>query len=80
VGDSIVPRLAAGGKLKTLVESKSTPDAVLEELYIRTLCRRPDEKETHDLCALIGTDAKNPKAYEDIFWALLNSTEFLFNH
>jgi len=80
VGDTIVPRLAGGGKLKALIESKPGPDAVLEELFIRTLGRRPSEKETHDLCAMIGPDAKKPEPYEDILWALLNSTDFLFNH
>jgi hypothetical protein len=80
VGDTVIPRLAAGGKLKALVDSKPTPAAVLEELFIRTLGRLPSEKETQDLCALVGTDVKKPQAYEDIFWALLNSTEFLFNH
>jgi hypothetical protein len=80
VGDTITPRLAAGGKLKALIDSKPSPEAVLEELFIRTLGRRPSEKETNDLRVLVGTEVKNPKVYEDIFWALLNSTEFLFNH
>lgn len=80
VGDSITPRLAAGGKLKALIDSRPSSEAVLEELYIWTLGRRPNEKETKELCALVGPDVKKPQAYEDIFWALLNSTEFLFNH
>jgi hypothetical protein len=80
VGDTITPRLTAGGKLKALIDSKPSSEAVLEELYIWTLCRRPNEKEAKELCALVGPDFKKPQAYEDIFWALLNSTEFLFNH
>ncbi len=80
VGDTVNTRLAAGGKVKALIDSQATPEAVLEELFIRALSRRPTEKETKNLLALIDTEVKNPQAYEDIFWALLNSTEFLFNH
>jgi len=28
----------------------------------------------------VGDAVKDPAVYEDIFWSLLNSTEFLFNH
>jgi hypothetical protein len=29
---------------------------------------------------LIGENVSDPQVYEDIFWSLLNSTEFVFNH
>jgi hypothetical protein len=32
------------------------------------------------MLGLVGNDTKDRKAYQDIFWGLLNSTEFLFNH
>ena len=32
------------------------------------------------MIALVGDKPKDPAVYEDIFWSLLNSTEFLFNH
>ena len=32
------------------------------------------------MMSLVGQDAKNRRVYEDIFWSLLNSTEFMFNH
>jgi hypothetical protein len=80
VGDTVNARLAADGQIKSLIESQLTPEAVLEELFIRTLSRRPTEKEVQKLRDFIGADVKNPQTYEDIFWALLNSTEFLFNH
>ncbi len=80
VGDTLNSRLSAGGKLPALVAAKATPEEIIEELFLLTLSRRPTTQELTDLRALVGTDTKKPQAYEDIFWALLNSTEFLFNH
>ena len=57
-----------------------TPEAILEELYARALSRRPTEEEMSGMMSLVGKDAKNRRAYEDILWSLLNSTEFMFNH
>lgn len=80
VGDTVRDRLAAGGVVKTLVETKPTPEDVIEELFIRTLARKPDGEEMAAMLELVGDKPKDPATYEDIFWSLLNSTEFLFNH
>lgn len=80
VGDTVNSRLAAGGKIKSLIESGLTPTAILDELFIRTLSRRPTAKEQQQLLTLIATDKNNQHVYEDIFWGLLNSTEFTFNY
>ena len=80
VGDTIEPRLSAGGTLKALIAAKATPDEVIEELFLLALSRRPTTQEAQELRTLIGTETKNPQGYESIFWALLNSTEFMFNH
>jgi len=80
VGDTVRDRLSAGGVVKKLVETKSTPEDVIDELFIRTLARRPDGDEMAAMTGLVGDKPKDPAPYEDIFWSLLNSTEFLFNH
>ncbi len=80
VGDTLRPRLAAGGKVKQLVESRGTPEEVIEELFIRALSRRPTDGEVKSMRELVGDATKEVTVYEDIFWGLLNSTEFAFNH
>jgi hypothetical protein len=80
VGDSVRDRLASGGVVKKLVETKSTPEDIIDELFIRSLSRRPTPKEMTALRALVGDKVKEQAVYEDILWSLLNSTEFLFNY
>ena len=80
VGDSVRDRLSANGERQRLLESKTGPDEVIEELFVRALGRQPKSDETAAMRALIGDSAKDPAVYEDILWSLLNSTEFAFNH
>jgi len=80
VGDSIRDRLSQGDVIKKLIETKSTPEDIIEELYIRTICRRPTTAEMTGMRALVGDNVKDQAVYEDIFWSLLNSTAFLFNY
>jgi hypothetical protein len=80
VGETVRDRLAASGEIKKLIESKATPEAIIEQLYIRVLSRRPTLDETREIRGLVGDAVKDQGVYEDIFWSLLNSTEFAFNH
>lgn len=80
VGDSVRDRLSANGEVKRLLESKTGPDEVIEELFVRALGRQPISDESAAMRVLIGDSVKDPAVYEDILWSLLNSTEFAFNH
>ena len=80
VGDTIRDRLNAPGVIKALLESQIEPPKVIEGLFVRALSRKPTAEELTDLMAFVSGNEKNPEFYEDIFWGLLNSTEFLFNH
>jgi len=60
-----------------------TTEERIEALYLAALSRRPTEKEQQRLLAYVKqshTDDEDSKALADIYWALLNSSEFLFNH
>ncbi len=66
---------------KWLGEEKLTPDQVLDRIYIRSLARMPDDTErtaTHEMLAAEGANAN--QVLEDVFWAVLNGREFVFNH
>ena len=62
------------------METKSTPEDIIDELFVRVLCRRPTSSEMVRVRAVIGNDVKDQAVYEDLFWSLFNSTEFLFTH
>ena len=51
----------------------------IEEKKMQGPFRQPTESEKKKLTPLIASNADR-KTYDDIFWALLNSTEFAFNH
>lgn len=79
VGDTVQSRLKTG-RLKELIASHDDPAPIIEELFLQVLSRRPTQNELERFIELIGESTMDPEVYEDIFWSLLNSTEFLFNH
>lgn len=55
--------------------------AVLESLFLATLTRRPDPDESaHFIRILEDKSSPRGQKIQDIFWALVNSTEFSWNH
>lgn len=60
-----------------------TPAERIEALYLAALVRPPREQELDRMLKHFdsyGNTSEAVKAYGDILWALLNSSEFLFNH
>ena len=79
VGDTLKKAIAAG-LIDRLIADRQGPPEILDELFIRCLSRHPTPAEMAKIEKLIGDAPKPKKAYEDILWALLNSTEFITNH
>ena len=79
-GDTVERKVKEGGFVKARMTEKKTPDEIIEELYIRCFSRKPGEKEHASLKALLATAPNQQEFLEDLFWSLLNSREFLFNH
>ena len=79
VGKNITNAINAG-LVPRLLKRGDGPEAVIEELFIRCLSRKPTAGELSGMMELVGDDVKERAPYEDILWSLLNSTEFSFNH
>jgi hypothetical protein len=54
----------------------------VEELYLASLSRFPTEDETQRLVGELSSapTAERRQAIEDLYWSVLTSREFLFNH
>ena len=53
----------------------------MQDLYLAALSRRPSRSEISKASRLIAAYRNNKvQAYQDLFWALLNSNEFIFIH
>ena len=61
-------------------QEKKPPSETLEFLYRRTLCRPPTKEEAAPILAVVEKEEDKRAIFEDVFWALLNSKEFIFNH
>ena len=78
-GSSTNGKITQGKVVSELLEG-STPEQALDRLYVRCLSRYPTEAERAELLAAINASPSPKEGLEDIFWAILNSREFVFNH
>jgi hypothetical protein len=62
--------------LARILKAYPEDDAALRMLYLRTLARKPTDGELRKCRAYLQKTANRREAFEDILWALLNSTEF----
>jgi len=76
----VTKRISAEGtnRVANLLKSGKTDDQMIEELFLSTLSRRPKTDEVEVAKRVMAKDKKI--GFEDIQWALLNTTEFLVNH
>ena len=79
-GDVINRRITQGKVVQTMLGEKKDHGQVIDELYVRCLARKPSGNERDNLLAAIESEENKQTALEDVFWALLNSKEFIFNH
>lgn len=69
---------AKGSTLNTVLSEKTKDTDHVKTLYQATLARNPTAKE---LAAAKKIISKNRmEGFQDLYWALLNSNEFIFNH
>lgn len=82
-GDVVESKVSnLNGYLASLLSQSPPPEPgeIVENLYFRTLCRPPTAEELSHWSNELKTAPALHEAAEDLFWSLLNSREFAFNH
>ena len=79
-GDTSNAKIQQGGLIPKRLQEGKSPADIISEMYLRCFSRRPTEQELASLVTLVGEQPNPQESLEDIFWSLLNSREFLFNH
>ena len=74
--------VAKADEVLKVATSEADPQRVIETLYVRCLSRKPTASEAKSLGTILAAakPEEHRQVVEDIFWSLLNSQEFLFNH
>ena len=70
---------ARSATVAAVIESNRPVAQRIEELYLVTLSRKPRPQEARRLLDYAAA-RESKQALRDIFWSLLNSTEFVLNH
>ena len=67
------------GRVARLILGRKDKAEIAEELYLSSLGRFPDPKESRFALAHLNGPRSRATAAQDLLWALLNSNGFLFN-
>jgi hypothetical protein len=80
-GETVLRKVhAADGRLARLLKAGTGDDRVVEELFLATLSKPPTEAARAAVKKALAEEGKREVMFQDLFWALLNSKEFSFNH
>jgi len=80
-GDAVNDRIRRGKVVDRLIAAGRKDPEIAEELFLRVFGRAPRADELAAVTAAVAADPANRQAvFEDVFWALMNSKEFYFNH
>jgi hypothetical protein len=80
-GDTINKKLDAKDcRISRWLRSKDSPDQIIEHVYLSAFSRFPTTEEREKIAKIIQASPDRRAAIEDVYWAILSSKEFLFNH
>ncbi|MEO1617244.1 MAG: DUF1549 and DUF1553 domain-containing protein [Planctomycetota bacterium] len=78
-GEITNAKIRQGGRIAGWLDRGWSPERIIEELYLDCFSRKIRPAEMQRLLATLNGEQLQADL-EDIFWALLNSKEFVFNH
>ena len=80
-GEALIQKIASPqGRLAALLQAKKPDTAIIDEVFLATLCRLPTAAEWATIQRIFAEGDGREMVLRDVFWAVLNSKEFAFNH
>jgi hypothetical protein len=79
-GDTVNSKCTQGGVVRKLIKGGKKPAEIVDDLYLRCLARKPTAVEKAKLMVFFTEGRPDEEVLNDLFWAVLNSKEFIFNH
>ena len=79
-GSATSGKISRGKLVQTWIDQKLTVPQMIEKIYVRCLSRSPTKEERDRLIKMVSEAGDQRVGVEDVFWAVLNSREFMFNH
>lgn len=70
----------SGSHLGDILAGKGNDVQKLQKIYLTSLSRMPTKQELNAVQKFFRQSRDPMTVYSDLFWALLNSNEFIFNH
>lgn len=69
-----------GGYLQQVLAERGPDAKKIQQLFLTSLCRHPTRTELASAIKVFRASRDKLSLYQDLFWALLNSNEFISNH
>lgn len=80
-GDRLAAKMTnPAGTLAKLLKEQNDDGKLTEELFLRTMARLPRTDEREAVSKALQSGDPRDEVFRDVFWALLNSKSFAFNH
>lgn len=82
-GDTLNSKLQSkDGRVEKLLSSNLPNYSIIEQAYLISVARYPTDGEMQELLTVMNSTPTDQRrvVIEDLFWSLLSSREFLFNH
>ena len=67
-------------RMHRALTAKTKPPTMLDDLFLAAYSRLPRPEERERMLSIVMATEKPQAAWEDIYWSVLNSKEFLFQH
>ena len=81
-GDTVNKKLQSPGSAADKAAGEMDNSKIVEDLYLASLSRMPTNEEKQKLAGELSAASPEERrqAIEDLYWSVLTSREFLFNH